>query len=98
METINNNSIQHVNESLTPNDIRVEKEWYENGCLKCATTYKGGEKDGEQKEWYPNGQLKSRCNYNNGLLDGISKKWHSNGQPYSEINHKEGWQEGLARW
>lgn len=27
MEDINNNSIEHVNESLTPNDIRVEKKW-----------------------------------------------------------------------
>ncbi|MDY3884814.1 hypothetical protein [Porphyromonas somerae] len=37
-------------EISNPNDIRVEKEWHENGQLRKMTTYKGYIKDGECKE------------------------------------------------
>ncbi len=68
----------------------IQKDWYENGQLRCEFNYKEGKEEGIQKEWYENGQLWYEDNYKEGKQDGIQKSWYENGQLHYKMYYKNG--------
>jgi antitoxin component YwqK of YwqJK toxin-antitoxin module len=50
-----------MSQSIYSKDILLEeKEWYENGQLRCIINYKDDQYNGEQTEYHPNGVLKCK--------------------------------------
>lgn len=75
----------------------VAKEWFANGQINTAVSYKQDVKDGSAEEWQENGQPKSLYLYKNGKLDGESKYWNERGKLLYTTMYKDDKKNGPDR-
>lgn len=54
----------------------IQKEYYENGILRSAISYKEGKKDGAFQQWRSNGTLAIEGEYRQDLLFGTIKEYY----------------------
>lgn len=71
----------------------------DTGIPERSTTYRAGEKTGEEIRYFTDGKPESSKNYLNGKLEGISREYYySNGQLKSEFTYKANKQHGPFKY
>ena len=79
-------------------EVRVFKEYYENGALSFELELIDGKKDGYYKDYYLSGALKIEASYKDDLLDGKCKFYYENGNLNEESHYKNGKPTGVWSW
>jgi antitoxin component YwqK of YwqJK toxin-antitoxin module len=95
------NLIQQKNEktgSKADEDIRIVREYFENGRIKSEITAKGNLRQGITKNYSKNGILLSEVNYINNKKDGPSINYYASGKIHSRLMYKNGVKEGESFW
>lgn len=84
-------------EEVNPN-IKIEKEYHNNGKIHYELTYKYGKLDGISKTWDDTGNIMSEVEYQNGLPHGVWKTYYKNGMLKNSINYIKGTKDGSEIW
>ncbi len=72
-------------------NLKVKKEFYSNGVLKCKFSYNSkNEIVGKYFEYFSNGNIKEISNYRNGRLNGQSINFYETGRIKSKATYKWG--------
>ncbi|MDG1023071.1 MAG: hypothetical protein P8I42_02285 [Flavobacteriaceae bacterium] len=72
----------------------IDKEYHENGSLKCIKTFKDGKQHGETTFYFDTGQKRIEYHYKEGKLHGQVLWFNHSGQIGWQENYKEGIPEG----
>ena len=90
-------AFQNKLEEIDPN-IKIDKEYHNNGKIHYELTYKYGKLDGVSKTWDSSGNLMSEVEYSNGLPNGLWKTYYKNGKMKNSINYVRGLKDGYEIW
>lgn len=75
------------------------KEFYEDGTIKSAITYKNGKKNGVEHAYYPDGAtLRYAKNYEHGRLHGLQQTYSKDAILIQEESYKKGQLDGRSRY
>lgn len=80
--------IERAQGITTVGDTKVEREWYENGRLKCVKTYKGNIRYGIWRGWNKDGKLSFSYNYKDGKEESSQEEWWRMGNSLIEQSSK----------
>lgn len=58
----------------------IERDYYDNGKLRCEGAFVGGLPDGLQRHWHPNGVLAMEIPFDHGAINGMTKQWNDKGE------------------
>jgi len=80
-------------------NAKTVKEFYPDGTIKSAVTYKDGKKNGVDHAYYPDGAtLKHAYSYVYGRLHGLQQKYSKNALLTQEENYRNGRLDGRSRY
>ncbi len=78
---------------------KTVKEFYPDGTIKSAITYKDGKKNGADHAYYPDGAtLKHAYSYVYGRLHGLQQEYSKNALLTQEENYRHGRLDGRSRY
>ncbi|MEA3455318.1 MAG: hypothetical protein U9R26_02315 [Campylobacterota bacterium] len=78
---------------------KTVKEFYPDGSIKSAVTYKDGKKNGVDHAFYPDGAtLRHAYNYAYGRLHGLQQEYDKNALLTQEENYRHGRLDGRSRY
>jgi antitoxin component YwqK of YwqJK toxin-antitoxin module len=78
---------------------KTVKEFYPDGTIKSAVTYKDGKKNGVDHAYYPDGAtLKHAYSYAYGRLHGLQQEYDKNALLLQEENYRHGRLDGRSRY
>jgi len=78
---------------------KTVKEFYEDGTIKSATTYKDGKKNGVEHAYYPDGAtLRYAKNYEFGKLHGLQQTYSEDALLIQEESYRKGQLDGRSRY
>ena len=102
-ETYDNGTIKSIKfftEIRNRLELRVEKDYFDDGRKKMEINYKDGYKSGELTKWYWNGTISYQANYITGRRFGISySRYGVNGKIRSEGYYLNDKREGIhTQW
>ena len=75
-----------------------EREYHENGQLRCEIPLFNGRIHGTTRWYWPNGQLADEILFVNGHEHKKSTSFYKNGHRRCEIENRYGQKHGIARW
>lgn len=78
---------------------KTVKEFYEDGTVKSAITYKNGKKNGVEHAYYPDGAtLRYAKNYEHGKLHGLQQTYSKDAILIQEESYTKGQLDGRSRY
>ncbi|MCK4662311.1 MAG: toxin-antitoxin system YwqK family antitoxin [Bacteroidales bacterium] len=77
--------------------IKTEKQYYEDGNLKCSIQIKNGEKHGKYLKYFQNGNLSEKSTFINDKREGIAIGYFENGDIKFEGIYKNGQKNGIFK-
>lgn len=78
-------------------NVKVKKDYYENGTLKSELRYENGMLNGCSVWYLANGKKQIEVTYRNDTMDGPLRRWHENGNLMEETWYKDGVQDSVYR-
>jgi antitoxin component YwqK of YwqJK toxin-antitoxin module len=97
------NLVQHKKESTEAGtaggeEIRVVREYFDNGRIKSEIEAKGSLRHGITKNYSKNGKLLSEVHYVNNKKEGPSVNYYSSGKVHTRLMYKDGVKDGESTW
>jgi len=97
------NLIQQKNENDETNpadkeEIRIVREFFDNGRIKSEIEAKGSLRHGTTKNYSKTGILLSEVNYVNNKKDGPAINYYASGKVHTRLMYKNGVKEGESIW
>ncbi len=84
--------------SASGEEIRVVREYFDNGRIKSEIEAKGNLRHGITKNYSKNGKLLSEIHYVNNKKEGPSVNYYSSGKVHTKLMYKDGLKDGESIW
>ena len=84
--------------SANGEEIRIVREYFDNGRIKSETEAKGNLRHGITKNYSKNGKLLSEVSYVNNKKDGPSVNYYPSGKIHTKLIYKDGVKDGESIW
>jgi antitoxin component YwqK of YwqJK toxin-antitoxin module len=79
-------------------EIRIVKEYFDNGRIKSEIEAKGNLRHGITKNYSKNGKLLSEVHYINNKKEGPSVNYYPSGKVHTKLMYKNGVKDGESTW
>lgn len=84
--------------SADKEEIRIVREYFDNGRIKSEIEAKGTLRHGTTKNYSKTGVLLSQVNYVNNKKDGPAINYYASGKVHTKLMYKNGLKEGESIW
>ncbi len=95
-EQVSESGGKNVGESVEQDEdeVRVEREYYEDGSLRKEIHYSGELKDGKESWYFQNGHVEWETSWKEGFAHGAEKQYFESGAIQRELHWENGYKEG----